>query len=62
MIFYHNHQQKQLAEASKKQLQQSGKYDKEIVTEITKAGVFYEAEEYHQQYHEKHGLTGCTIL
>ncbi len=52
-IFYHNEEQKQLAEASKEETDMSGIYDKPIVTEITKASTFYKAEEYHQKYYEK---------
>jgi peptide methionine sulfoxide reductase msrA/msrB len=52
-IFYHNKEQKQLAEDSKEQLDKSGRYDKEIVTEIKEATVFYEAEEYHQDFYKK---------
>jgi len=57
VIFYHNEQQKKIAEESKKKL----KYKKPIVTEITKAKEFYPAEEYHQKYLEKHGLKTCKI-
>jgi len=52
-IFYHNEKQKQLAEASKKALEESGKFDRPIVTEIVPASAFYPAEEYHQDYHKK---------
>jgi peptide-methionine (S)-S-oxide reductase len=58
-IFYHNDQQKQLAEKSKQELSASGKWSKEIVTEINPAKPFYEAEDYHQQYLEKRGMTSC---
>jgi peptide-methionine (S)-S-oxide reductase len=58
-IFYHSPEQKTTAEKSKKDLEASGKYKKKIVTEITKATVFYPAEEYHQQYLLKHGQTAC---
>jgi len=58
-IFYHTVEQKAIAEASKKNLEQSTKYKKKIVTEITKATAFYPAEEYHQQYLAKHGLAAC---
>ena len=52
-IFYHNEAQKKVAEASKKQLEQSGVFDKPIVTSIEKFTVFYPAEDYHQQYCKK---------
>lgn len=52
-IFYHNNEQKSLAEASKEALDKSGRYDKAIVTEITPASTFYKAEEYHQKYYKK---------
>jgi len=52
-IFYHNEEQKRLAEESKKKLGSSGRFDKPIVTEIRQAGPFYRAEEYHQDYYKK---------
>ena len=55
-IFYLNDGQRQLAEASKKQLEESGKFDKPIVTAITPAGIFYPAEEYHQDYYSKNPI------
>jgi peptide-methionine (S)-S-oxide reductase len=51
-IFYHNEKQKELAEQSKEE--KSKDYDRPIVTEILPAQKFWMAEEYHQQYHEKH--------
>ena len=60
-IFYHSPEQQQLAEASKAALEQSGRYSRPIVTEITPATTFYEAEEYHQRYLEKKGLSSCAI-
>jgi len=59
VIFYHTLEQKIAAEKSKKNLEQSRKYKKKIMTEITKATTFYPAEEYHQQYLAKHGLAAC---
>lgn len=52
-IFYLNDEQKAKAEASKRALDQSGRYDKPVVTEITAAGPFYDAEEYHQDFYQK---------
>ena len=53
-IFYLNDQQKQIAEKLVKELKKKG-YD--VKTEITKAGKFWPAEEYHQDYYEKTGKT-----
>ena len=52
-IFYSNDQQKQIAEASKRALQASGRIKGEIATLILPAGPFYPAEEYHQGYAKK---------
>ncbi|MFC1599344.1 peptide-methionine (R)-S-oxide reductase MsrB [Candidatus Omnitrophota bacterium] len=51
-IFYHNQKQKEIAQASKKKLELSGKFKKPIVTEILPAAVFYKAEECHQDYYK----------
>lgn len=56
VIFYHNEEQRTLAEASKQELDNSGIFDNPIVTEIIPLEVFYVAEEYHQNYHEKNSL------
>ena len=50
VIFYHNDEQKQLAEKAIKELNASGAYSKPIVTEVAKAEKFYVAEAYHQNY------------
>ncbi len=53
-IFYHNEEQKTLAEVSKQKLAASGKYSKPIVTPIKEAKAFYPAEDYHQAYYKTH--------
>ncbi len=60
-IFTHDAQQKKIAEASKAALDESGRFRKPIATEITEAGPFWEAEEYHQQYYAKRGIDSCSI-
>lgn len=52
-IFYHNDEQKVLAEVSRDRLENSKIYDKPIATQILKFQTFYEAEGYHQDYHKK---------
>jgi len=52
-IFYHDAEQKRLAEASKAAIEASHRFKQPIVTQIVPATAFYRAEEYHQNYHEK---------
>ena len=56
-IFFHNEEQLQIAQKSKEELEKSGKFHKPIVTEIVPAPEFYKAEDYHQKYFQKHGLS-----
>jgi peptide-methionine (S)-S-oxide reductase len=58
-IFVHDEEQRAAAEASKRREQ--GRFRKPIVTGITPAQTFYEAEDYHQQYLEKRGRSSCTV-
>ena len=55
-IFFHDEQQRQLAETSKRQLQESGIFSGKIVTPILPAVKFWPAEEYHQDYYQKNPL------
>ncbi len=52
-IFYHNEQQRQLAEETKKEIEQSGRFSKPIVTRILPSAPFYPAEDYHQDFYKK---------
>ena len=52
-IFYHGDDQRRAAEASKRVLDQSGRFRRPIVTQIVAASAFYAAEEYHQDYYLK---------
>ena len=52
-IFVHDDEQRRLAAASKQALEESGRFEQPIVTEIEEAGRFYPAEDYHQDYYEK---------
>ncbi len=52
-VFVHSPEQEKAARTSKEKQQNSGIHHGEIVTEITPAGPFYRAEEYHQRYIEK---------
>ncbi len=56
-IFYHNDEQKEIAEKSKQTLDKSGQFENSIVTEIVPTPTFYKAEEYHQKYFKKHGFS-----
>ncbi|RAV15343.1 peptide-methionine (S)-S-oxide reductase MsrA [Paenibacillus contaminans] len=55
-IFVHSEEQREAAEASKRELGASGRFDRPIVTAIETAGPFYAAEEYHQDYHKKNPI------
>jgi peptide methionine sulfoxide reductase msrA/msrB len=56
VIFYHDEEQKHLAEESRTALGKSGRFKRPIVTEIVKFSKFYPAEDYHQDYYKTHSL------
>jgi peptide-methionine (S)-S-oxide reductase len=60
-IFYHTPEQRAAAEASKAALQASGRFRRPVVTEVTPAGPFWRAEEYHQRYLQKRGRGSCHL-
>lgn len=59
VIFYYSPEQKAAAEASRAEVQKL--YPRPVVTQILPAGPFYAAEDYHQQYLEKRGLSTCHV-
>ncbi len=58
-IFFHDQDQRRLAQASKQEMDRAARFHNPIVTEIIAATIFYRAEDYHQQYLEKRGLATC---
>ncbi len=58
-IFFHSPEQEAAAKKSRAALDASGKFKRPIATEITAAGTFYRAEEYHQKYLQKRGVASC---
>lgn len=52
-VFYHNNEQKEIAENFIKKLNESGEYDSKIVTTLEIASKFYPAEEYHQDFYRR---------
>lgn len=59
VIFYYNEEQKNMANQSKKKIQ--NRFDREVVTQIVRATEFYMAEDYHQQYLAKRGRKSCRF-
>ncbi|MCX5830908.1 MAG: peptide-methionine (R)-S-oxide reductase MsrB [Deltaproteobacteria bacterium] len=56
VIFYHDEEQRRIAEKSKEALGKSGRFGKPIVTEIVRFTRFHDAEEHHQDYYKKNQL------
>ncbi len=58
-VFYLDDKQKKVAVEKIEALRKLNRFDGEIVTEVTEATTFYPAEEFHQHYHAKRGITAC---
>jgi peptide-methionine (S)-S-oxide reductase len=58
-IFFHTPEQEAVAKKSRAALEASGNLGRSVATEITPAGTFYRAEEYHQKYLQKRGVASC---
>jgi peptide-methionine (S)-S-oxide reductase len=62
-IFYHDDEQKRIAEAKIDEFNQKDMWDDPIVTEVTELETFYPAEDYHQDYYENNPNQGyCRIV
>jgi peptide-methionine (S)-S-oxide reductase len=61
VIFFHSPEQAAAARESKAQLETSGRFRRPIATSIEPAREFWRAEEYHQQYFEKRGISHCRF-
>jgi len=61
VVFFHTPEQEAAARASLEREEREGRYRRPIVTEITPAGTFWEAEEYHQHYLSKRGGGSCRL-
>lgn len=61
VVFYHDEEQHQLALAMIKQLTADSTFSRPIVTQLEPAPAYYPAEDYHQQYLEKRGLSTCHL-
>ena len=55
-IFFHGEAQRETARLVMDEVEKSGQYKKPLATELVPASAFYQAEEYHQKYYEKHGV------
>ena len=61
VVFYHDAEQKDVAQQKKEDVIASGRFKRDVVTQIVPAEPFWPAEEYHQQYLKKRGMTSCHI-
>ena len=61
VIFFHDEAQREAAERSIEELDASDRFSDPIVTAVDPAKTFWRAEDYHQRYLEKRGLSSCHI-
>ena len=61
VVFFHSPDQQQAAQQAIETLDESGKWPGAVVTQVEEAMQFWPAEEYHQRYLEKRGLSSCSI-
>ncbi|EQC45519.1 peptide-methionine (S)-S-oxide reductase MsrA [Bacteriovorax sp. Seq25_V] len=61
VVFYSTEEQKVIAEEVLKEQQESGRFDLPIVTQIVELNNYFAAEEYHQKYLYKKGVTSCGL-
>lgn len=57
VIFYRTDEQKELAQKAKERMNASKEFSSSVVTEIAPAGEFWKAEDYHQRYFQKQGIS-----
>ena len=63
VIFYHNAQQKAIAEEVIREITETGAWDRPIVTQVTPFETFYKAEDYHQEYFKNNpGQSYCQLV
>jgi peptide-methionine (S)-S-oxide reductase len=63
VIFYHSEEQRDTAQSVISEIDSSGLWDREVVTEVSKFEAFYEAESYHQDYFERNpGKAYCRVV
>ena len=60
-VFVHDDEQERAARRAIERLEEEGGYRKPVVTEVTRAGPWWPAEDYHQKYYQKHRVWSCPV-